>query len=126
MTTNRHWDPQDSRFHDPAQWDAASYPAHQIADLEPMSYDVSAYREGALSCLRLLGAIDSFMMASKDSRLAWCTVALVLDLTSVRPWTEAELAGKLGLEPATVHRSVSKFRKMSGVAEGSRRIPARV
>jgi hypothetical protein len=115
----KHRDPYSgaAKFHDPADWDAACVGPSQIDEIEPLD-DVAAtpYRAAALSHLRVLLAIDEYMSTSSDVRLAWITVAITFDLTSVRGWTEVQIANHLGVSPSTLRCATERFREMAGLA----------
>jgi hypothetical protein len=74
----------DNDFNDPGGWDRASYSAHPIDSMEPLSDEPNGYREAALYHLRLMYAVDEFLTAAEDSRLAIVTVAATLGWPSAR------------------------------------------
>ena len=63
----------------------------------------------------MLLAVDDFMATSSDPRLAWITVAITFDLTSIRGMSESEIAGQMDISPQTLSRSTAKFRQAVGL-----------
>jgi hypothetical protein len=51
-------------FDDPATWDRASYTAHPIDSMEPLSDEPNPYRQAALRFLGILYAVDEFLTAA--------------------------------------------------------------
>ena len=81
----------------PAEWDkACTGPNVVIDELEPMVDEPTSYRRAAQSWLELLKAIDIWLATSSDTRLAWVSVAITLNLTSTRGMASAEIARQLG------------------------------
>jgi hypothetical protein len=89
----------DPKFSDIADSDLASYTAHPIDELEPLLDDPDPYQAASLDHLRVLLAIDAYMMDSENPRLAWITVAITFDLTSTRGLSVTEIAGQMGVSP---------------------------
>src|SRR5258708_37765844 len=69
-------------FHDPADWDVASYTHHPVDDLEPIPDDPTPYRAAALQCIQILACVDVFMSRTADPRLVWTAVSCAIGLTS--------------------------------------------
>jgi hypothetical protein len=109
-------DPYASGSCDPAQWAINSYCPDPLAGLEPIAETPNPYRDYSWSCLRILLAVDAFITSSRDPRLAWYAVVFTLKLGSLpRGMSGAELAKAIGVAPAAVSRSVSRFREMAGL-----------
>lgn len=66
----------------------------------------------------MLLAIDEFMATASDPRLAWVTVSVVLDLTSIRVLSLTEIASQMGVSPAALRCATAKFREMVGLESG--------
>jgi hypothetical protein len=105
----------DPKFCDIAESDLASYCEHPVDILEPLPDEQTEYRRAALAHLRVLLRIDECMSNSESPRLAWITVAITFDLTSIRDLTETEIANQLGVSPATLRCATAKFREMVGL-----------
>jgi hypothetical protein len=105
----------DSEFNDPAIWNVASHTEHPIDILEPLPDARDPYRAAALDHLRVLLAIDAFMTDSENPRLAWITVAITFNLTSVRQLSVSGIANQLGVSAATLRCSMAKFLEMAGL-----------
>jgi hypothetical protein len=105
----------DPKFSDIADSDLASYTAHPIDTIEPLPEVQSDYRTAAKTHMATLEAIDFWMSNAANPRLAWITVALTFDLTSVRGWTEVQIANHLGVSPSTLSRATARFREMAGL-----------
>ena len=74
-----------SETNDPAGWDRASYTPDLFAELgEPLPAAPNGYRAAALYHLQLMYAVDEFMTAASDSRVAVVAVAVVLGWPSAR------------------------------------------
>jgi hypothetical protein len=97
---------------DAAEWGSASYNRHPCDDLEPMDDAASPYREAALGCLKVLHAMDEFLTAANDKRAGWIAVAVVLNLTSTRGLSVADIAHQLGCSATTINRYTAKFASM--------------
>jgi hypothetical protein len=67
-----------SDSNDPATWDAASYSAHPVDSLEPLPDAPNDYRQAAIYHLQLMFAVDEFITAAPDARVAVVAVAVVL------------------------------------------------
>src|SRR5271165_3068844 len=48
----------------------------------------------------------------RNVRLAWITVAITFDLTSIRDLTETEIANELGVSSAALRCATAKFREI--------------
>jgi hypothetical protein len=105
-------------FGDPGGWNKASYSAHPIDSIEPLSDEPNPYRQAALHFLKIMWIIDEFITAAPDARAAVVAVGIVLRWPSVRGLSVGNIAGQLGCSPATVTRACAKFREMSGLAGG--------
>jgi hypothetical protein len=105
-----------SDFSNPAEWDkACTGPNVVIDELEPMVDEPTSYRRAAQSWLELLKAIDFWLATSSDTRLAWVSVAITLNLTSTRGMASAEIARQLGVTEGALTRSNAKFMKLTGL-----------
>ena len=106
---------------DPAGWHASSYVAHPIDLIEPTTDVENPFREYSLGWMKTLAAIDQFLMTSRDPRLAWIAVAVVLRLTSVRGLSVGNIAAQLGCSEAAVNHATARFRRLTeGLASRSR------
>jgi hypothetical protein len=106
----------DSGNCDPAEWNIASYCPDPLAGLEEPVADVpNEFREASLNLLRLLLVCDSFVTRSRDARLSWVAVALVLQLDSVRHLSHSEICRQMGISENTLSRSLSRFRAIAGL-----------
>jgi Homeodomain-like domain len=115
-TMHHHRDPApDNDFNDPGGWDKASYSAHPIDSMEPLSDEPNPYRAAAIYHLQLMYVVDEFVAAAPDARLAVIAVAVVLGWPSARGWTVPEIAGQLGVSASTITRACARFREMSGL-----------
>jgi hypothetical protein len=103
-----------SDFDDPATWDAASYSAHPVDSIEPLPDAPNDYRAAALYHLQLMYAVDEFLTAAEDSRLAVVAVAVVLKWPSARGFTLGNIADQLGCSPSTLTRSIARFKMLPG------------
>jgi hypothetical protein len=105
-----------SDFSNPAEWDkACTGPNVVIDELEPMVDEPTSHRRAAQSWLELLKAIDFWLATSSDTRLAWVSVAITLNLTSTRGMASAEIARQLGVTEGALTRSNAKFMKLTGL-----------
>jgi hypothetical protein len=102
-------------FDDPATWDAASYSAHPVDSIEPLPDAPNDYRAAAIYHLQLMFAVDAFVTAAPDSRVAIVAVAVVLGWPSARGLTAASIAEQLGCSPSTLTRSIARFKTMAGL-----------
>jgi hypothetical protein len=100
---------------DPAEWCSASYERHPCEDIEPLPEPVNEFRSAAKTYLRTLQAVDEFLSASTDAKLAWITVAVVFKLTSVRGFSVDYIAEQIGCSVQALTRSIARFRAMSGL-----------
>jgi hypothetical protein len=102
-------------FLDPADWNAASYDAHPIDEIEPIQIDPTPYRTAAIACMKILASVDAFMSRATDPRLAWVAISCTLELTSTSKLTEAEIARQIGVSELSVRRAVGKFTKLANL-----------
>jgi hypothetical protein len=102
-------------FNDPGGWDKASYSAHPVDSMEPLSDEPNPYRAAALHHLRLMYAVDEFLTAAEDSRLAVVSVAIVFGWPSARGLSVANIAGQLGVSASTIIRACARFREIAGL-----------
>jgi hypothetical protein len=86
---NHHRDGDADNDLDPAGWNRASYSAHPIDSIEPLSDEPNSYRAAALFHMRLMWAVDEFNTAAPDARLAIIAVGITMGWPSVRGWTRA-------------------------------------
>jgi hypothetical protein len=78
----------DSDTCDPASWNRASYTPDLLAELgEPLPEAPNGYRAAAIYHLQLMYAVDEFLTAASDARLAVIVVAVVLGWPSIRGLT---------------------------------------
>jgi hypothetical protein len=119
-TPHAHIDDSD-QFNDPAGWNAASYEAHPVDELEPLEVVPNEYRERALDCMALLKAVDECMARARDPRLAWVGISTVLDLDSTRGTSLVELAHQMGCSEDALSNSRARFRILSGLDPSSGR-----
>ncbi len=83
---------------DPATWSTNSYWHRPVEDIEPLPDDKpNSYREAALQYMEVLANVDIFMTKTKDPRLAWVSVAIILELNSVGGLSQVNIAGQLGV-----------------------------
>lgn len=109
--------PTDSEPHnDPASWDAASYSAHPMDELEPLPDNSSAFREASVKFMRVLYCLDTFVSSSRDARLAHIQISIALGLYSTRGRTETAIADELGITKQALSRGVAKFLRMTGLS----------
>jgi hypothetical protein len=102
-------------FQDPADWNAASYNAHPIDQIEPLPDYSTSYRAAALECMKILRSVDVFMSRSADPRLAWVAVSCTIGLTSTSKLTEAEIARQIGVSVQSVRRAMNKFMRLANL-----------
>jgi hypothetical protein len=100
---------------DPAGWNRASYSKHPIDSIEPLSDEPNPYRQAALHHLELMYAVDRFTEAAPDARVAVVAVAVVLGWPSARGLSVGNIADQLGCTPATLTRSIARFKTMAGL-----------
>jgi hypothetical protein len=74
---------------DPATWVAASYQSHPVDFLEPIDLEPNGYRQAAIRYLGIMFAVDEFITAAQDARLATIAIAVTLQWPSVRGLTIA-------------------------------------
>ncbi len=108
-------------FNDPSGWNRASYSAHPIDSIELLSDEPNGYRQAALHHSELMYAIDRFIEAAPDARLAVVAVAVVLGWPSTRGLTVPEIAEQLGVSTSTIARACARFREMAGLGSVGRR-----
>jgi hypothetical protein len=103
-------------FNDPSEWNKASYTPDYIAEIgEPLPEPVNGYRQAALHHLQLMYAVDEFLTAAEDSRLAVVAVAVVFGWPSARGLSVANIAGQLGVSASTITRACARFREIAGL-----------
>ena len=105
----------DSEFDDPASWNKASYFDDPIDSIEPLPEAPNGYRQAAIFHLQLMFAVDEFLTAAEDSRLAIVAIAIVLGWPSTRGLNVPEIAEQLGVSTATITRACARFREMAGL-----------
>jgi Homeodomain-like domain len=105
----------DNDFEDPAGWSRASYQSHPVDFLEPLSDEPNDYRAAAIYHLQFMYAVDEFVTAATDARLAVIAVAIVLGWPSTRGLTVPEIADQLGISTSTIARACARFREMAGL-----------
>jgi hypothetical protein len=106
------------KFSDPGGWSAASYTPDLLIEIEPLDVGASPYRQAALDHLQTILAVDEFMAAATDARLAWVGISIALRLTSVRRLAVPEIAEQLGVTEAAVSRATAKFARLAGLDSG--------
>ena len=83
----------------------ASYTPDLFAELgEPLPEAVNGYRAAALAWLNAMIAVDEFILAAPDARLAVVSVAICLGWPSTRGLTVPEIAEQLGVSTSTITR----------------------
>jgi hypothetical protein len=102
-------------FDDPAAWNRASYSAHPIDEIEPLPDPVNGYRQASKHYLNLMFAVDVFITAATDSRLAVVAVAVALGWPSAKGLTLANVADQLGCSLSTLTRSIARFKAIAGL-----------
>jgi hypothetical protein len=102
-------------FDDPAAWDRASYSAHPIDSIEPLSDGPNGYRQAAIYHMQLMYAVDQFLEMAPDARVGVVAVAVVLGWPSSRGLTLGDIAGQLGCSLSTLSRSIARFKTMAGL-----------
>jgi hypothetical protein len=114
---NHHRDQDsDSDTCDPSQWNRASYTPDILAELgEPLPEVPNGYREAALYHLRLMYAVDEFLMAAPDARVGVVAVAVVMGWPSARGLSISNIAGQLGCTTAALTRSIAQFKTLAGL-----------
>jgi hypothetical protein len=100
---------------DPARWNRASYQSHPVDFLEPLPDEPNGYRAAALHHLGIMYAVDEFITAAEDSRLAVVAVAVVLGWPSARGLTLGNIADQLGCSLSTLTRSIARFKTLAGL-----------
>jgi len=112
---NHHRDGGSDNDLDPAGWNRASYSAHPIDEIEPICDAPNPYRQAALHHLQLMYAVDEFITAAPDARLAVVAVAIVLGWPSTRGLSVPAIAEQLGVSTSTMGRACARFREMAGL-----------
>jgi hypothetical protein len=105
----------DSDFDDPSGWSRASYSAHPIDEIEPIDLAPNGYRAAAIVHLKIMLAVDEFVTAAPDARVAVVAVAVTLGWPSARGLSVGNIAGQLGCTPATLTRSIARFKTLAGL-----------
>jgi len=106
----------DNDFDDPSGWNRASYTPDILAEIgEPLPKKPNHYREAALHFVRTMYAVDEFLTASPDARVAVVAVAFTLGCPSTHGLTIADIAGQLGCTTATLTRSIARFKALAGL-----------
>ena len=101
---------------DPAGWNRASYTPDLLAELgEPLPEAPNGYRAAAIYHLQLMYAVDGFITSATDARVAVVAVAVVLGWPSARGLTVGNIADQLGCSPATLTRSIARFKTIAGL-----------
>jgi hypothetical protein len=91
---------------DPGGWNRASYVDDPIDSIEPLPDAPNGYRTAALYHLQIMFAVDEFVTAAPDARVAVVAVSVVLQWPSVRGLSVGNTAGQLGCSPATITRGL--------------------
>jgi hypothetical protein len=60
----------DSDFNDPGDWNKASYIDDPIHSIEPLPDVPNSYRQAVIFHLQLMFAVDEFVTAAPDARVA--------------------------------------------------------
>ena len=112
----RHFhEPAGADFDDPASWQKTSYSHHPCDDFEPLPDVVNGYRQAAIYHLRLIYAVDEFITAAPDARVAVVAVAVVLGWPSARGLSVGDIADQLGCSLSTLTRSIARFKTLAGL-----------
>jgi hypothetical protein len=115
---NHHFDrgSDSDTFNDAGGWNRASYTPDLLAELgEPLPEAVNGYRRAAIYHLQLMFAVDEFVTAAPDARVAVVAVAVVLGWPSARGLSIDNTSSQLGCTPATLARSISRFKAIAGL-----------
>jgi len=102
-------------FNDPAAWSRCATAQTAVDVIEPQVGELNDFREASLDLLRLLLVVDAFCSRSRDARLSWVAVSLVLQLHSVRHLSHSEVCRQMGISQDTLSRSMSRFRAIAGL-----------
>jgi hypothetical protein len=105
----------DSDFNDPGGWNKASYFDDPTDSIEPLPDVPNDYRQAAIYHLQLMFAVDEFVTAAPDARVAVVAVAVVLGWPSARGLSVGNIADQLGCSPATLTRSIARFKTLAGL-----------
>jgi hypothetical protein len=101
---------------DPARWNRASYTPDLLAELgEPLPEVPNGYRQAAIYHLQLMFAVDEFITAAPDARVAVVAVAVVLGRPSARGFSISNIADQLGCSLSTLTRSIARFKALAGL-----------
>jgi AraC-like DNA-binding protein len=110
----------DSDFNDPGGWNKASYFDDPIDSIEPLPDAPNDYRQAAICNLQLMFAVDEFLSAAPDARVAVVAVAVTLGWPSARGLSIDNISDQLGCSPSTLTRSIARFKTLArlGVPAG--------
>jgi hypothetical protein len=86
-----------------------------LDEIEPLPDAPNDYRQAALYHLRLMYAVDEFLSAAEDARLAVIAVAVVLGWPSARGLSISNIADQIGCSPSTLTRSIARFKAIAGL-----------
>jgi hypothetical protein len=100
---------------DPAGRNRASYSAHPIDSMEPLSDEPNEYRQAAIYHLQLMFAVDEFITAAPHARVAVVAVAVVPGWPSARGLSVGDVSNQLGCSLSTLTRSIARFKTMAGL-----------
>jgi hypothetical protein len=113
---NHHRDGGPDNDLDPASWNRASYTPDILVELgEPLPDAPNEYRQAAIFHLRLMFAVDEFVTAAPDARVAVVAVAVTLCWPSARSLSVGDVADQLGCSLSTLTRSIARFKTMAGL-----------
>jgi hypothetical protein len=115
QAVNHHRDGGADNDLDPAVWSRASYSAHPVDSMEPLSDEPNGYRAAAEYHLGLMYAVDEFLMVAPDSRVAIVAVAVVFGWPSAKGQSIGDIADQLGCSLSTLNRSIARFKAMAGL-----------
>jgi hypothetical protein len=102
-------------FNDPGGWNKASYFDDPIDSIEPLPDIPNPYRQAAIYHLELMFAVDEFLTAAPDARVAVVAVAVVLGWPSARGLSVGDIADQLGCSLSTLIRSIARFKAVAGL-----------
>jgi len=89
-----------------------------IAEIgEPLPEAPNEYRQAAIYHLQLMFAVDEFLTAAPDARVAVVAVAVVLGWPSARGFSIGDVAD-LGCSLSSLTRSIARFKISAGLAAG--------
>jgi hypothetical protein len=118
LTVQHHFDrgSDSETFNNPGEWNKASYTPDILAEIgEPLPEVPNSYRQAAIYHLRLMYAVDEFLTAAEDSRLAVVAVAVAFNWPSARGLTLGNIADQLGCSLSTLTRSIARFKLLAGL-----------